>query len=453
MCIVLVIDAFFRAYQLKQPHSIGRRNVQIKVDVVLDFLCVAIPISTIWFGYEIPISMPEMNQIVIWPSISLLNKLRSIFREIIRARTDSVILHEQNKLSSTMERNRKSIFRKRTSEQISEMQAKRMPKTVSTAFCIYNIVYGLFLLVVTVAHLVMKPPGCDEVTWEKGCKNRIPFCTSLFTPDCNCVSLKIVNNKSLVMLPNSLVDDMGGLRKVFIHNCNLTKLPLRMEELTEMVDFEISFNKLKAFNVNVLEWKKLDKLHLMHNNISSYNDAVWTHPRLTGLSFGYNNIQMPIGKVYMPSLSFLVLEYNNIVLTQKTFVADKFPTLLDLYLNDNPLKMFPSESLKTSLTHLGIRDCNLKSLPSYLSQFKELRYLDARDNNISMVGNDLKHLLETNDVESYFSGNPVCNMDDSLDCKPLCSKTCWSRKVSNDGICDVDCNSASCGFDGGDCTM
>ena len=45
-------------------------------------------------------------------------------------------------------------------------------------------------------------------------------------------------------LPDSLVDKMTGMRKVFIRNCNLTKLPPKMEQLTEMVDFEISFNRL-----------------------------------------------------------------------------------------------------------------------------------------------------------------------------------------------------------------
>ena len=48
-----------------------------------------------------------------------------------------------------------------------------------------------------------------------------------------------------------------------------------------------------------------------------------------------------------------------------------------------------------------------------------------------MVDDDLKRTFETNDVESYFSGNAVC-MKDVLDCEPLCSKYCWSRKVGND---------------------
>ena len=53
----------------------------------------------------------------------------------------------------------------------------------------------------------------------------------------------------------------------------------------------------------------------------------------------------------------------------------------------------------------------------------------------------------------YFSGNTVCQTDKSLDCDPLCSDTCWSRRVSDDGICDVTCISKECDFDGGDCTL
>ena len=157
-------------------------------------------------------------------------------------------------------------------------QQERMPKIVSTGFSIYNIVYGIIFLVVAIAHLAMQPTGCDDTTWSKGCVNKIPFCKSLFTPTCNCASLRIENDYKLVALPDSLVDDMTGLRKVFIRNCNLTKLPPRMEQLAEMVDFEISFNRLEEFMVDVGKWEKLNKLYLMYNNITSYNEnALWTH--------------------------------------------------------------------------------------------------------------------------------------------------------------------------------
>ena len=112
---------------------------------------------------------------------------------------------------------------------------------------------------------------------------------------------------------------------------------------------------------------------------------------------------------------------------------------------------FPDESLKITLIKLNVARCKVNVLPSYLSSFQELKYLDARDNNITYIDDSLKSLIKQNKVESYFSGNSVCKIDKSLDCEPLCSKTCWSRQVSNDGYCDVECNTKECKFDGEDC--
>ena len=68
----------------------------------------------------------------------------------------------------------------------------------------------------------------------------------------------------------------------------------------------------------------------------------------------------------------------------------------------------------------------------------------------TIVDAQLKRRLKENNVESYFAGNPVCKVDKSLDCKPLCSKYCWSRKAANNGYCDLTCNSQSCGYDNGE---
>ena len=92
--------------------------------------------------------------------------------------------------------------------------------------------FALFFFIVGMIHLISYPTKCDETTWVKGCVNKVPFCQSLLTPTCNCMSLRIENDYTLNTLPNSLVDEMTGLKKVYIRNCYLTKLPSGMEQLT-----------------------------------------------------------------------------------------------------------------------------------------------------------------------------------------------------------------------------
>ena len=219
-----------------------------------------------------------------------------------------------------------------------------------------------------------------------------------------------------------------------------------------LVDFRVTFNKLNAFDVNVSKWEKLVTLHLFNNNITRYDEkALWTHKNLVGVDLE-NNIGLypPKIDINMPLLQFLAFANNGMTLNIN-FNKEKFPNLMFLYLNGNKLLKFPDESLQEKLVQMGVARCNLKSLPLYLSNFKRLNYLDARDNNITDVDDGLKKLIKTNNVESYFSGNEVCSIDKSLDCEPLCSKYCWSRHVKKDGYCDVECNSYECEYDGGDC--
>ena len=125
--------------------------------------------------------------------------------------------------------------------------------------------------------------------------------------------------------------------------------------------------------------------------------------------------------------------------------------LLDLFLNGNTLKVFPDQSLQHSLQYLGVARCQLQEMPAYLKEFRHLKYLDARDNNISIVPEEIKALVQENKVESYFADNPVCRVDKSLDCEPLCSKYCWLRDEPGNGFCYIGCSSKACKYDGGDC--
>ena len=114
-------------------------------------------------------------------------------------------------------RHRKSQFRE-TGTGASFNAQKEFPKEVSRAFSAYSLVYGVALLAMAVLHVVTKPHGCDEKTWEKVCVNKISFCKSKISPSCDCAALFIVNDFNLTALPNNMVD-----------------VPPRMEQLTKMV--------------------------------------------------------------------------------------------------------------------------------------------------------------------------------------------------------------------------
>ena len=319
------------------------------------------------------------------------------------------------------------------------------------------IVYGFFFLVVAIAHLAAKPTGCDDTTWGKGCVNKIPFCKSLFTPTCNCVSLKIESDYSLTALPNTLVDEMTGLRKVFIRNCNLTTLPPKMEQLTEMVDFEVSFNRLEEFDVDVLKWELLSELELMFNNITKYNMNLWQHPQLVNLGINSNKgLWMPqdATKIKLPQLIYLHMGNNSGIISNELSSA-QLPAISDMYLDGNKMENFPSKfhTFQTTLQYLGVARCGLKEL-EYLELFDNLKYLDARNNSITSVSPEIKAMIKgTTDFESYFSGNPACQNDKDLNCKQVCTDYCWSEKGFTNGGCDVTCDSRECKYDGGECKV
>ena len=454
ICLGLSLECLHTGWTITHKNTPARRDRQVKIDTTVDFLCVAIPLCVMWFAYNVPISIPEMLSITLMPTFSMLGKLDDILEEAINHRAAQQVLKEQSRRSLKQKRRRESLFQQVSLLEMAKEQEEKVPRLVRFVAAGCKGLFGLFFLVMAVAHLVMQPIGCDDTTWSKGCVNKIPFCNSMFTPSCNCASLEIENDKSLVKLPDSLVDDVQGLRKVFIRNCNLTALPPRMETLTEMVDFEVSFNRLQKFDVDVGKWEKLNKLYLMYNEISFVHEAVWKHLEATGFGLDTNNVMLPLESgIYMPSLTFLNIANNNMTI-RSAIGKDSFPLLTDLYINGNSIEVFPREDLKDSIVYLGVARCNLNSLPFYLSMFKNLKYLDARENRLGIISEGLKHLLRKNDVEAYFAGNVgLCESEVEFDCVPVCSDTCWSKRVSGDRICDVECNTEDCKFDGGDCNF
>ena len=112
-----------------------------------------------------------------------------------------------------------------------------------------------------------------------------------------------------------------------------------MERLDELVDFEVSSNKLDTFDVNISKWEKLLTIYrTVTTMITSYNyKALWTHDNVVGVSLTGNvGIQVPQTKISMSSLQFLHLGNNEMDLNVN-FDTNQFPNLTSAIVNGNNL--------------------------------------------------------------------------------------------------------------------
>jgi Leucine-rich repeat (LRR) protein len=242
-----------------------------------------------------------------------------------------------------------------------------------------------------------------------------------------------------------------------VRNGPLQELPRHMEQLSELTEIDFRFNELKEFNVDISKWKALAVAWLHFNKIKKMHESVWKHSELVTLALNSNKGLAFPESIYLPQLLYFHAG-NNSVQIPATLGNAQFPAVLFLYLNGNmiPRKTFPKdfETLST-LRYLGVARTGLKEVPSEtLMKFNNLRYLDARDNNISAVDDSLTRYLKAQKVnEIYFGGNKGldCKTVASTDCdKSLCSKYCYSKYHKNK-FCDASCNSKACNFDEGDC--
>ena len=86
MCFLLAVGCIHTACTMTHKNTPARRDRQIKIDAAVDFLCVAIPLCVMWFGYNVPISIPEMLSITLLPNFFMLAKLDDILEEGIHHR-------------------------------------------------------------------------------------------------------------------------------------------------------------------------------------------------------------------------------------------------------------------------------------------------------------------------------------------------------------------------------
>ena len=479
ICLILVFESGGRAYvygkrlwfsPIDTIHVIDR-DTQILSDMFVDLFFLILPLALMRLVYDSTSIVPTVAlQIILPPGFSLFGKLRFTVLQTMRSNIDNMIVAKQNMVSSSIERRRISIYGRNVYLKIERLQNKHFPRWAKLAVFTSSLLYCilLFITIIIQSSLLNKVDvlctnllhNNTKVLWHDGCIVKTPFCKNLFQPYCDCAVIDIKTH-NVTTLPNGIVE-MTNLRKLAIRNGPLRKLPMHMEKLNKLRMINFEFNQLQNFDVDISKFTSLNRLILRFNEITSVHTQFWKHETLTMIEAS-SNIGLPIptdpNDIYLPNVYYIDIR-NNSVYLPPLLGNEQLPSVAVLLINGNKMPVYSGtfnfETLE-NLAYLSLSEMDgLTTLPSYLANFEYLRYIDARNNNLTSVPNKVTKWLKEKNIEAYFSGNDILCKNDVVNygkyCEMLCSKYCWSKNHV-DGHCDPSCNSEKCHYDGGDCDI
>ena len=421
--------------------SMVDKNIQIALDIVIDIFFLLVPIIIMNVGFGIWSTVEETTWMLFPPSLSLFSKLRRLMILSMTQKAEFIILSEQKKIVGKLSgprRKRASFFGQGFNVKAAKIQNKYFPRWAKVVVFIFSSIYTIIVFILLISQILAVAnvnQKCDDYIsmnhqyWEDGCLLKVPLCKDLLSLSCNCAVVDIKNHNMTVL--NDKFVELSALRKVSITSGPLNQLPKNMEYLTQMNRFNVAYNKLQSFDVNIQKWKALSQLMLMFNDITIVHENLWQHPSVVNLHLNSNvGLSMPqdVTKINLPRVVFFDLG-NNTGIIPNGLSSEQLPSVNYLYLDGNNMSSLSAsfDTFNDVLVYLGVARCGLKEL-KYLESFKSLMYLDARNNSLTAVSSEIKTMINGKEgFESYFSGNPVCVSDKELNCAHLCTEYCWSE--------------------------
>ena len=470
ICIFLGIDGFIRGYEVMHDNTPKRRDRQIKIDILIDTLCMIGPLLIMRFIFRMPISVDEIVLVTLFPALCLFSKLRSIFREIIRLRSFELVRKQQSFRAKRVARNRRSVYAVLETTEVAMKQQNAIPKHVRTGFGVYNIIYGIFMLIVAIVQLSMAGAkdmaDCQPLLW-KSCVVKTPFCANLFQLTCNCAVLN-VQKHNWTKLPVE-IQEMNALKVLQVNHGILQQVPKVFDDTSfnKLVVVDFSYNLLstlptslgsmklthlklannKLTNVPESIWKNnyIYHLELDNNNISKIHSSIQNAKSLTNLYLSNNSIsEIPIELTTL-SLYVLTLDGNRLTKITENIGNIKTLSILNLHNNNNISTVPDSIGKMMKLGQLDLRNNAIEILPNeaILKLKKSLKYIYLHDNPLCTNGwlnanSDMKNMVDQS-AELYDAG-----------CEPQCSMFCQDRWLDSKK-CGRECNSKACKFNNGAC--
>ncbi|MEM6840221.1 MAG: COR domain-containing protein [Cyanobacteria bacterium P01_C01_bin.120] len=184
---------------------------------------------------------------------------------------------------------------------------------------------------------------------------------------------------------SDLPSEIGQLKKLkslYLRHNQLSKLPPEIRQLTNLQSFDLSNNRLSGLPWEITQLASLQLFDLSNNRLSGLPWEITQLASLQSLELSSNPLSNLLPEIgLLTKLKLLVLSSNS--LSNLLPEIGQLINLQSLYLSYNTLNSIPSEiGQLTKLQSLFLRSNQLSSLPPTIGQLTNLKTLDLNDNRL-----------------------------------------------------------------------
>ena len=160
VCIVLIVELAINIWLTMYLDSQEIRDRLLLLDILTDIFCIAFPLLYTWLSFQIPVSIPQMLFIVVYPTLSLLFKTKralvGLFQGGLGTDTKGNLSKNRNQDICPSSRS-KSILNLPHHHDRLRMQLKYFPKCLRYFFIVVNIGFLMFFISLISVHLATQP--------------------------------------------------------------------------------------------------------------------------------------------------------------------------------------------------------------------------------------------------------------------------------------------------------
>lgn len=177
-----------------------------------------------------------------------------------------------------------------------------------------------------------------------------------------------------------------------LSNQSIENFPAELLSIDSLIFLDLSNNKIKTIPEEIKSLANLKSLILSNNSLTEIPNTLGELENLEYINFSSNAL------VVLPS------------------EIGKLKKLRNLDLSDNNFYNFPTEiCYLKNLNELDIQKNSISLLPKNIINLSNLSYLNLSYNNISELPDEIKAVVEHNDVKLILKGNPLAVPPEILD--------------------------------------